>query len=429
MLHAILEPPALVWRIRFDPKRLFADPRYAAYAAAAVAAVEKGDAGPISEELEKERERDSSSGREEEATARVAAFAISTQGLSALVGGCRSAQTLPAPLAAFLFEEIRFARARANRLLETLAATVGVLRAADVEVVALKGAALAFFHYPDPALRPMGDLDLLLAEPGDLVRATKALEGAGWRALLDTPRHRVFVRPDERVARPASEDPENPIRIEVHTSFRLPVLGRVYDASAALRHGAETRDLAGTPVAIAAGDALLTHLLFHAAEDFAGNGIRGIQAHDFRLLADAGGRDRKTGALAPEISSSGRGRGGQGAAAPLLYAADAVERLFPLTFKEIFLSSLSSRVNPELRVRAAALPSLRYTRPARGWSRTLLSIVDGPVPRARFLLRTLLPTPGEVKANAAPDASGLALAGAYARVLARRVAGALSRRR
>ena len=78
-----------------------------------------------------------------------------------------------------------------------------------------------------------------------------------------------------------------------------------------------------------------------------------------------------------------------------------------------------------LRERALRLPPLRYTRPARGWTRTLLSLVDRPIPRARFLLRTLFPTLGEVKANAAPDASGLALAGAYVRVLARRLARAL----
>ena len=392
-----------------------------------MAAVAAGDASAISEELENEKRRDSSKGSGGgSAAAEVAAFAVSTQGLTALVAGLRDLEALPAPLSAFLFEEIPFARARANRLLETLAATVEVLRAAGVEVVALKGAALAFFHYPDPALRPMGDLDLLLRDPGDLARATKVLEKAGWRALFDTPRHRVFARPDERIARPASEDPANPVRIEIHTSFRLPVLGRVYDASAALRADAETRDLAGTPVAIAAGDALLTHLLFHAAEDFAGNGIRGIQAHDFRLLAGAKRTDRRNGALTPEIpgiseiSSSERGRAACGAA-PLLFAADAIERLFPLTFEEVFLSSLSSRVPSVLRARAAALPPLRYTRPARGWSRTLFSIVDGPVPRVRLLLRTLFPTLGEVKANAAPGASGLALLAAWARILLRRM--------
>ncbi len=377
-----------------------------------MAAVECDDAGPIAEELEKEkkeeRRRDSSSGRgrEGDALAELAAFAISTQGLSALVAGSGGVADLPAALSDFLFAEISLSLARARRLLETLGATVAALHAAGVEVVALKGAVLAFFHYPDPALRPMGDLDLLLKEPGDLSRATEALRRAGWRALFDTSRHRVFARPDERVARPASEDPDNPIRVEIHTSFRLPVLGRAYDASAALRADAETRDLAGTPVTVAAGAALLTHLLYHAAEDFAGNGIRGIQAHDFRLLA------RERGLLAPD--EEGRGASG---AAPLLYATDAIERLFPLTFKEILPSSPSPRVKPRLRARAAALPALRYTRPARGWTRTALSLVDGPAPRARFLLRTLFPRLGEVRANVAPDATGIALAAAWFRVL------------
>ena len=385
------------------------------YAAAAVAAVESGSTAAILEALKE----DSSNGKEE-----IAAFAISTQALSALLSRCPDTRTLPAALSDFLFEESLHSDARASRLQETLAQTIRALRAAGVEVVALKGAALAFFHYPAPALRPMGDLDLLLRDPRDLERATAALAGAGWIALFETPRHRVFARPDERVVSPAAEHPENPVRLEVHTSFRLPVLGRVLDASAGLRSGAVARDLDGVGVPIAAGPALLRHLLFHAAEDFAGNGIRGIQAHDFRLLAKAGG------ALAPgiaqnsEIPSNEREKGQTQAVAPLLYAADAIERLFPLTFEALFLSSLSSRVRPELRARAAALPSLRYTRPARGWSRTLLTLVDGPVPRARFLLRTLFPALGEVRANAAPESSGLALAGAWLRVLARRLAAA-----
>jgi hypothetical protein len=392
-----------------------------------VAAVARGDAGAISGKLEEEKRRDSSSGRGEENSAAVlAAFAISTQGLSALTAGLPGASVLPSPLSDFLFTEINFARARAERLRETLGSVVRALRTVGVEVVALKGAALAFFHYAEPALRPMGDLDLLLRDPRDLTRATDVLGRAGWRALFDTPRHRVFARPDERIARPATEDPGNPIRVEIHTSFRLPVLGHVYDASAALRADAETRYLGGTPIAIAAGDALLTHLLFHAAEDFAGNGIRGIQAHDFRLLS----REKlKSGAFAPPdrgISSSERSPGAA-APAPLLYALDAIERLFPLTFEESLRGSFAARVDPELRARAAALPVLRYTRPTRGWSRTLLSIVDGPVPRARFLLRTLFPTLGEVKANAAPDSSGIALATAWARVLVRRARRALHR--
>jgi hypothetical protein len=367
-----------------------------------VEAVERGSAVPIGEVLQE----DSSTGREE-----IAAFAASTQGLSALLSRCQDVPALPSALSDFLVAENLQSEARARRLLETLSGTIRALRAVGVEVVALKGAALAFFHYPDPGLRPMGDLDLLLRDPRDLARATVALTGAGWRTLFDTPRHRVFAREDERVARPATEDPDNPIRLEIHTSFRLPVLGRVYDASAELGAEAEVRDLGGTPIAVAAGPSLVRHLLFHAAEDFAGRGIRGIQAYDFRLLA------RTSGKLNPEISSNERGRG----AAPLLFAAEAIERSFPNTFGEIFLKTLASRTDASVRARAAALPSLRYTRPARGWSRTLLTLIEGPLPKARFLARTLFPTLGELKANVAPGASGLALAGAYVGVLARRL--------
>lgn len=371
------------------------------YAAAAVAAVERGSAAPIWEVLQE----DSSSGGEE-----IAAFATSTQGLSALVSRCGEVRTLPGALSDFLFAENLHGGARAGRLLETLSGTIYTLRAAGVEVVALKGAALAFFHYPDPGLRPMGDLDLLLRDPRDLARATVALTGAGWRALFDTPRHRVFAREDEHVSRPATEDPDNPIRLEIHTSFRLPVLGRVYDASAELRSGAATRDLDGVEVSIAAGPSLVRHLLFHAAEDFAGRGIRGIQAYDFRLLARASGK------LNPEISSNEEERD----AAPLLFAAEAIERLFPNTFEEVFLKSLGGGVSDTLRERASRVPPLRYTRPARGWTRTLLTLIEGPLPKARFLAHTLFPALGEVKANAAPDATGLALAMAWARVLLRR---------
>jgi hypothetical protein len=366
-----------------------------------VACVDAGDAGPLDGAFR----GDSSNGRIE-----VAAFAISTQGLSALVSRLGSARTLPEPLPGFLFGQNLRADARARRLRSTLEETVRALRDAGVEVVALKGATLAFFHYPDPALRPMGDLDLLLREPLALARATEVLVGAGWRSLFDTARHRVFARPSESVPRPASEDPDNPIRLEIHTSFRLPVLGRVYDASAELREEAEMRELGGTPVATAAGPSLVRHLLFHAAEDFAGRGIRGIQAHDFRVLARASGK------LSPEIS-----RKEQESPAPLWFAASAIERLFPDTFEERFLETLERGVSAALRARASRLPALRYTRPTRGWSRTLLGLIEEPLPRARFLLRTLLPTLGEVKANVAPGASGFALAAAWAGVLLGRV--------
>lgn len=56
------------------------------------------------------------------------------------------------------------------------------LRAAGVEPVALKGLGLLATAYPESALRPMHDLDLLIPQQ-DFRRAFEALTAAGWKPL------------------------------------------------------------------------------------------------------------------------------------------------------------------------------------------------------------------------------------------------------
>lgn len=68
-----------------------------------------------------------------------------------------------------------------NRL--TIAAglqAIKVLREAGMEPLALKGLGLIATAYPEPALRPMLDVDLLVG-PKDFDRAASALLGAGWK--------------------------------------------------------------------------------------------------------------------------------------------------------------------------------------------------------------------------------------------------------
>lgn len=62
----------------------------------------------------------------------------------------------------------------------------GVLAGAGIRPVALKGIALAHGYYPNPGLRPMDDLDLLVA-PDELASALTSLAAAGWRSSLDRP--------------------------------------------------------------------------------------------------------------------------------------------------------------------------------------------------------------------------------------------------
>ncbi len=70
---------------------------------------------------------------------------------------------------------------------------IGALADADIEVLALKGAALAEVAYLDAGARPMGDIDLAVPPPqvGDAVRA---LNRAGFTAVEDSPERVLTVR-------------------------------------------------------------------------------------------------------------------------------------------------------------------------------------------------------------------------------------------
>jgi len=73
------------------------------------------------------------------------------------------------------------------------ASAVSVLRQleeAGVRPLALKGLALSHLFYPHPALRTMGDIDLLV-QPEEFHRARRALETLGWRPVAAEPASRM----------------------------------------------------------------------------------------------------------------------------------------------------------------------------------------------------------------------------------------------
>lgn len=68
-----------------------------------------------------------------------------------------------------------------NRLLfRRLAPVIEMLHRAGIPTLLLKGAALALLYYPDPGLRPMGDLDVLVPE-AQALQALRLLESQGWK--------------------------------------------------------------------------------------------------------------------------------------------------------------------------------------------------------------------------------------------------------
>ncbi|MBS7669496.1 nucleotidyltransferase family protein [Croceicoccus gelatinilyticus] len=149
-------------------------------------------------------------------------------------------------------------------VLTAQAALVRLARAfgdADVPMVALKGARLAFFDYPEAALRPMRDIDLLVT-PDDLPRALDAMEQAG----CDVPADR-----ERAIARALDGDkhldpillPDCQRYVELHHRIAEPGLPCI--DTAAILASAKVEILAGAPIAFPGDAEMLGHQVLHAA--------------------------------------------------------------------------------------------------------------------------------------------------------------------
>ena len=88
---------------------------------------------------------------------------------------------IPAPIAAAFKGAYMQTLINNRRMQAVFQEVVGALGAADIPVMALKGLALARRYYPDVALRPMTDMDMLVRQE-DVPRAIAALRRLGFRA-------------------------------------------------------------------------------------------------------------------------------------------------------------------------------------------------------------------------------------------------------
>lgn len=91
---------------------------------------------------------------------------------------------LPAPIA----ERLKLAYVRSTLAADYVRADLkeihALLTACNISVVLLKGAALAFWLYPDPGLRPLGDIDLLIA-PEHMAQAQAELQRIGYELTAE----------------------------------------------------------------------------------------------------------------------------------------------------------------------------------------------------------------------------------------------------
>ncbi len=178
-----------------------------------------------------------------------------------------------------------------------------ILDQVGIPHVALKGAFLAFHAYPQPALRPMRDLDILV--PRDqLPQAYEALIQGG---LTRMEQYQGTQRDDDKHL-PPLHAPSGQVHLELHSRFYLPeIVPDRLDPSNSPQFWQRCveRKVAGEAIPFESPTDLLLHLIVHAVFDHQfDNGplllsdlsyLLGAEAINWQLfwsLAQAGGHTR-----------------------------------------------------------------------------------------------------------------------------------------
>lgn len=148
---------------------------------------------------------------------------------------------------------------------------LSLLERAGIEVMLLKGLALASIYYDDPGLRPMGDMDFLV-RPEQAEAAGRVLADGGWHspfmAFLDQPgfrntNHAIFY-----------DKPGNPMQMDLHWHIAHE---RCWDgADADLWQHAQAFSLRGHPARSLGDTDQLFHTCIHGARQNAVAPIRWV---------------------------------------------------------------------------------------------------------------------------------------------------------
>jgi len=206
------------------------------------------------------------------------------------------APAVPAGVGAALRREHLVAAGKAAILTDAAARLLAAFARAGLPVIALKGLALAETVYPDLALRPMEDLDLLV-RPGDLPAAVRLLAEAGyreaWHGFPD------FLRADGLV----DVDLHTALLHEGEVPTRLDAQAIALDA---IWGAARPATLAGVPGLVLCPPHQLLHLCQHLCYHHALTGL--LRHADILALATRHPETLDAGRLAPLAAGRAGGR-------------------------------------------------------------------------------------------------------------------------
>jgi putative nucleotidyltransferase-like protein len=150
-----------------------------------------------------------------------------------------------------------------------LAGVLSALADGAIDVIVLKGAALAETLYPHPALRPFDDLDLLVRR-ADVPGADARLRGLGYARVADEHGWRFDVAWDRATLYEAPSG----VRVDLHWGLLNEPRFRwnEREADTVWERAIEVR-LAGVPARVLAREDLLLHLAAHLGVHHGGQGL------------------------------------------------------------------------------------------------------------------------------------------------------------
>ena len=169
----------------------------------------------------------------------------------------RNRTGVPQDVADYFDAVLSLNRQRNDSILRGLISTVDAFREIGIEPVLLKGgAAIASGLYPYPAMRIIGDIDLLIPEEqGE--QAASLLAGLGFASL---PSERVNYREHHHLA--PQHDPETGLMLELHVRPLLNRWGRLLDAKAMIGH-ARLVDFRGRQLRVPSPTHSVIHNIVH----------------------------------------------------------------------------------------------------------------------------------------------------------------------
>ena len=208
----------------------------------------------------------------------VARAVASIHGVSPLLAGTLRWQG-PDGWSQFLAQQRAHTAARFDRIRELLQQIDQAAAAAEVALLALKGAALYANGVYAPGERPMADVDLLVRKI-DVLRTARLLEALGFRTTLRSNRHITFDRDVAGSPAPLGEHCGNAIKIELHCAIRELLPLKAVEISEMIFPGDARPGLN----AYSSSTALLVHLLLHAAGAMSVRELRLLHLHDISRL-------------------------------------------------------------------------------------------------------------------------------------------------